>query len=75
MRMTSTPSAASRPSHIALFMPGINDIDAAEKLIKYANQFRKLDETKESVTKRLVDSADYDRRTCVHLQLRVTRRF
>jgi len=55
-------------THRIIHACSINDIDAAEKLIKYGtNQFRKLDETKESVTKRLVDSADYDRRTCVHL--------
>ena len=55
-------------THRIIHACSINDIDAVEKLVNYGiGKFRKTNETVEDVTKRLVDSADYDRRTCVHL--------
>ena len=55
-------------THRIIHACSINDIDAVEKLVNYGiDKFRKSNESVEDVAKRLVDSADYDRRTCVHL--------
>ena len=55
-------------THRIIHACSINDADAVEKLVNYGiGKFRKPDESVEDVAKRLLDSADYDRRTCVHL--------
>ena len=55
-------------THRIIHACSVNDIDSVKELVAYGiDKFRRSEESVDQVAKRLVDSADYDRRTCVHL--------
>lgn len=55
-------------THRIIHACSVDDLTTIKKLVEYGTKkFCKGDDLPEAVSKTLVDSADYDRRTCMHL--------
>lgn len=55
-------------THRIIHACSVDDVQMIKKLVEYGTEkFAKSGESPKAVSKRLVDSADYDRRTCMHL--------